>query len=145
MFAAVILAVGIAADPAPATPREALRPFNLFVGSWKGTGYPDGTREERANGFWQEKVSWEWLFKKDDVALVGTVAGVAVVVEDVLEQRRLLSLHHSTSITQRGRRATSATRRRTPHRPSDAPRAPGGSPAPRVRSGYASMASRSML
>jgi hypothetical protein len=70
MSALVLLAFCSAADPSP---KDALQPFNLFVGSWKATGYPDGTKEERANGFWQEKISWEWLFKKDDVALVGTV------------------------------------------------------------------------
>jgi hypothetical protein len=72
-MAFLLLAAAFAAEPEPKSAKDALQPFNLFVGSWKGTGYPDGTREERANGFWQETVAWEWLFKKDDVAVVGTV------------------------------------------------------------------------
>jgi len=73
MSAFLLLAALAAADPEPKSAKDALQPFNLFVGSWKGTGYPDGTKEERASGFWQETVAWEWLFKKDDVAVVGTV------------------------------------------------------------------------
>jgi hypothetical protein len=68
----LLIAAALAAEPEPKSAKDALQPFNLFVGSWKGTGNPDGTREERA-GFWQETVAWEWLFKKDDVAVVGTV------------------------------------------------------------------------
>jgi hypothetical protein len=69
----LLLAALAAAEPEPKSAKDALQPFNLFVGSWKGTGYPDGTKEERANGFWQETIAWEWQFKKDDVAVVGTV------------------------------------------------------------------------
>lgn len=69
----LLLAALAAADPEPKTAKDALQPFNLFVGSWKGTGYPDGSKEDRANGFWQETIAWEWQFKKDDVAVVGTV------------------------------------------------------------------------
>src|SRR5579883_1467539 len=73
MHSFLFLAAVAAADPGPTSPKDALQPFNLFVGSWKGTGYPDGTRDERANGFWQETIAWEWQFKKDDAALVATV------------------------------------------------------------------------
>ena len=54
-----------AADPAPekpATAKDGLKPFQGLVGTWKGTGYPDGTREERDKGHWTA------------VAFVGAVA-----------------------------------------------------------------------
>jgi hypothetical protein len=55
---------------APAkTPKEALRAFNDLIGSWKGTGIPYGSFEERQKGFWQEKVSWVWRFKGKEVWL----------------------------------------------------------------------------
>src|SRR5438552_14760334 len=46
--------------------KEALKPFNDLVGSWKGTGEPEGTRAEKRDGFWLEKIAWEWQFKGDD-------------------------------------------------------------------------------
>ncbi len=59
------------ADPAPMTAKEALKPFNLFVGTWKGTGIPD-TGSGKAKEFWSESVAWEWHFKGDDVWLTAT-------------------------------------------------------------------------
>lgn len=56
------------ADP---TPKDALKPFNLLVGSWKGTGYPDGSKD-RAKDFWTETISWEWQFRGQDGWLVAT-------------------------------------------------------------------------
>jgi YHS domain len=61
-----------AADPAPTTAREALKPFNLFVGKWKGTGVPDGPGGAKAKEFWTETVEWTWQFKGDDAWLVAT-------------------------------------------------------------------------
>ncbi|MDB5313187.1 MAG: hypothetical protein JWO38_7389 [Gemmataceae bacterium] len=58
--------------PKPTSPKEGLRPFNLLVGSWKGTGYPEGTREERAAGLWTETITWSWQFKGDDAWLAAT-------------------------------------------------------------------------
>ncbi|HXD88256.1 MAG TPA: YHS domain-containing protein [Urbifossiella sp.] len=58
----------------PATPREALKPFNVLVGSWKGTGMPEGTREQRAAGLWTETVGWGWQFDKDDAWLTASFA-----------------------------------------------------------------------
>jgi YHS domain-containing protein len=50
-------------DAQPAlTPKEALQPFNVLVGSWKGSGAPEGTREERAAGAWEERMTWVWKF-----------------------------------------------------------------------------------
>lgn len=61
------------ADPAkPATAKDALQPFNVLVGSWKGTGAPEGTREERAAGAWEETDAWEWKFKDQDAWLAVT-------------------------------------------------------------------------
>jgi YHS domain-containing protein len=62
-----------AGDPPKAkSAREALKPFNLLVGSWKGTGTPDGSTEERQKGHWTETVTWEWQFKGDDAWLTVT-------------------------------------------------------------------------
>lgn len=51
------------------SPRESLKPLNILVGSWKGTGTPEGTPEERQKGHWVETVSCEWQFKGDDAWL----------------------------------------------------------------------------
>jgi YHS domain-containing protein len=66
-----LLAVGVAcADPPKEKPaREALKPLNVLVGSWKGTGTPEGTPQERQKGHWQETVAWEWQFKDADAWL----------------------------------------------------------------------------
>lgn len=70
MAAVVLLVLAIAAPES--SPRDALKPLNPLVGSWKATGTPDGTREERANGFWVETISWGWQIKGDDARLVAT-------------------------------------------------------------------------
>jgi hypothetical protein len=74
MLRAALLAplLFVAADPPKgekADPRAALQPFNVLVGSWKGTGTPEGTREEKQAGFWTEKITWEWQFKGGDACL----------------------------------------------------------------------------
>ncbi len=48
--------------PAGLTEKEALQPFNVLVGSWKGSGTPSGTREQRAAGAWEERITWGWKF-----------------------------------------------------------------------------------
>ncbi len=68
----VLAALVPGADPAPATAREALKPFNLFVGKWKGTGVPDGVGGAKAKEFWTETVEWTWQFKGDDAWLTAT-------------------------------------------------------------------------
>jgi len=55
--------------PAKRSPKEALQAFNDLIGSWRATGTPYGTREERDRGFWQEKIAWQWRFKGKDVSL----------------------------------------------------------------------------
>jgi hypothetical protein len=58
--------------PKPVAPRDALQPLNVLIGSWKGTGLPEGTREERAAGAWEETIGWEWKFKGQDAWLAVT-------------------------------------------------------------------------
>ncbi len=58
LFAAVVRGD----EPAKLDPREALKPFQGLVAPWKGTGVPEGTREEKQKGFWTELVSWQWQF-----------------------------------------------------------------------------------
>jgi hypothetical protein len=60
---------GAADAPAPKSPREALRAFNDLIGSWRGTGTPEGTREEKQRGFWTEALEWSWQFKEKDAWL----------------------------------------------------------------------------
>jgi hypothetical protein len=64
----VFLCCGSQADDKPAQPtsREALRALNDLIGSWRGTGIPEGTRDEKQKGFWTETVKWDWQFKDDD-------------------------------------------------------------------------------
>jgi ribosomal protein L24E len=69
---AIVLLVGsllVAGEPAKIDQRKALQPFNSFIAPWKGTGVPDGTREEKQAGFWTEMVTWQWQFEKDDAWL----------------------------------------------------------------------------
>lgn len=49
--------------------RKAFKPFNHLVGTWKATGTPEGTREEKQRGFWTESLTWAWAFKGDDAWL----------------------------------------------------------------------------
>jgi hypothetical protein len=59
--------------PAPKKPLEALQAFNELIGEWRGTGQPEGTREEKQRGFWTESLRWRWQFKGDDAWLVAAV------------------------------------------------------------------------
>ncbi len=74
----LVIAVGPAALPADApvkrTAKEALQPFNVLIGPWRGTGVPSGTRAEQQRGFWSETFSWEWQFKGSDAWLKLAVA-----------------------------------------------------------------------
>jgi hypothetical protein len=49
--------------------KEALQPLQGLIGSWKGRGTPEGTREERTAGAWEEKITWEWKFQDADAWL----------------------------------------------------------------------------
>ena len=70
---AFIATIAIASDDAPKrTPKEALHAFNDLIGSWRGSGEPNGTRDEKQKGFWQETIAWQWQFKGDDAWLQAT-------------------------------------------------------------------------
>ncbi|HJT78651.1 MAG TPA: YHS domain-containing protein [Gemmataceae bacterium] len=59
-----------AADqPARRTPRQALQAFNDLIGSWRATGEPEGTFQDKQRGFWTESLAWAWRFKGDDAWL----------------------------------------------------------------------------
>src|SRR5262245_59151074 len=51
------------ADKAKQKPADGLRALNDLIGSWRATGTPEGTREEKQRGFWTETISWSWQFK----------------------------------------------------------------------------------
>src|SRR5947209_17677686 len=72
IVALVIPALALAGEPAKISPRAALQPFQSLIGTWKGTGVPEGSREERQNGFWTETTEWAWQFKGDDGWLKAT-------------------------------------------------------------------------
>jgi YHS domain len=66
----VAVSAGAAADqPGKRSPRQALQAFNELIGSWRGTGQPEGTLQEKQRGFWTEEQKWEWQFKADDAWL----------------------------------------------------------------------------
>lgn len=58
-----------AADQTAKGAKEALQAFNDMIGPWRATGTPEGTRDEKQKGFWQESISWEWSFKGKDAYL----------------------------------------------------------------------------
>jgi len=49
-------------QPAGRSPKEALQAFNDLIGTWRGTGTPEKTRD-RQKGFWTESLLWSWRFK----------------------------------------------------------------------------------
>jgi hypothetical protein len=62
-FAIVLVQAGLAVPPAAIAPRDGLAPLNVLIGSWRGSGTPEGTKEERAAGAWSETIEWVWQFK----------------------------------------------------------------------------------
>lgn len=56
----------------PKTAKDALQPFNVLVGSWRGSGAPEGTKDEREAGAWAETTAWVWQFKEADAWLAVT-------------------------------------------------------------------------
>jgi len=67
---AVLTPAGFAADkPAQRTAREALKPFNDLIGTWKAIGQPEGKLEDKRKGLWEESINWEWQFKDNDAWL----------------------------------------------------------------------------
>jgi hypothetical protein len=68
--ALLILAI-VASPPTPnSDPRVGLQSLNGLIGTWKGTGYPEGvSKDERAVGMWTETITWGWTFKGQDAWL----------------------------------------------------------------------------
>ncbi len=55
-----VLAASVLGDgPKDKSARDALKPLNIWFGSWKATGSPEGTAEEKQKGHWQETIAWE--------------------------------------------------------------------------------------
>jgi hypothetical protein len=55
--------------PVRRTAREALRPFNHLVGTWRALGTPEGRLQDKQKGLWEETIRWEWQFKDADAWL----------------------------------------------------------------------------
>jgi len=74
MYAAVptlLTTLLLAGADGPKTAKDALQPFNVLVGSWRGSGAPEGTKDERAAGAWSQTDEWVWRFKDQDAWLAG--------------------------------------------------------------------------
>jgi hypothetical protein len=69
LLAVCFLSTQAKAEPPKKSAKEALQVFHDLIGSWKGTGTPQGTKEERDRGFWQEVITWQWRFKDKDAWL----------------------------------------------------------------------------
>lgn len=68
-----VSAAALAQTPAqtPArTPKQALQEIGVLVGSWRGTGEPSGSIEDRRKNFWVESLAVEWKFKGTDAWMV---------------------------------------------------------------------------
>jgi hypothetical protein len=72
LLSAVSTAALAEGEQARRTPKKALQAFNDLIGSWRATNVPTGNRAEDQKNFHQEKVSWEWRFKGNDVCLSAT-------------------------------------------------------------------------
>ena len=59
-------------SPKAVSPKDALQPFNVLVGSWKGSGAPEGTKDERAAGAWTETIEWAWKYVLPVIVCVST-------------------------------------------------------------------------
>jgi hypothetical protein len=55
--------------PAKRSPRDALKPFNELIGSWRAIGTPEGSLQVKQKGLWQETMRWVWEFKGNDAWL----------------------------------------------------------------------------
>ncbi len=59
----------------PKSAKEALAPFNDFVGAWLAKGEPEsGSAADKQKGVWKETLSWSWKFKPD-VSVVFDIKG----------------------------------------------------------------------
>lgn len=72
IFACWIAMLVVVADSPPEqkpSPVQALQPFNDLIGSWRATGEPEGSAQDKQRGFWKETISWSWKFKGNDAWL----------------------------------------------------------------------------
>jgi YHS domain-containing protein len=69
LLTSLAFVLSLSAADNPPSARQALKPFNVLVGSWKGTGQPEGTRRDKQAGFWTETIDWSWRFKGEDAWL----------------------------------------------------------------------------
>ena len=69
LLLAFLAQAAFTADPPKRTPREALKPFNDLIGSWKAIGKPEGTVAQKQKGLWEETFRWEWQFKDNQAWL----------------------------------------------------------------------------
>jgi hypothetical protein len=65
--------VAARSDEAKRTPRQALKALQDLIGSWRCTGTPSGTAEQKRKGFWLESIEWQWQFKGKDAWLRGDI------------------------------------------------------------------------
>jgi hypothetical protein len=65
----LLVPAALADAPPKRTPRQALHPFNELIGTWRALGTPEGNREVKQKGLWNETIQWEWRFKGDDAWL----------------------------------------------------------------------------
>jgi hypothetical protein len=83
LFAAFAVLAGD--PPGKRSPREALQPFGDLIGTWRGTGMPKGKADK--SGFWNEKLDWQWQFKKDDAWLKVSFENAKTFTEGELHYR----------------------------------------------------------
>ncbi|MFN4259951.1 MAG: YHS domain-containing protein [Gemmataceae bacterium] len=57
----------------PRSALAALQPFHDLIGSWRGTGVPEGPGADKQRDFWSETHAWEWRFQGDDAWLTVSV------------------------------------------------------------------------
>lgn len=69
LFFLALAGLALAADAAKKSPREALKPFNELIGSWRAIGTPEGSLQVKQKGAWNETIMWEWQFKGNDAWL----------------------------------------------------------------------------
>lgn len=61
-----LITAGTLAQTPQRTAKEGLQDIGVLVGTWRGTGEPAGTLDERRKNFWVETFSCEWKFKGTD-------------------------------------------------------------------------------
>lgn len=55
--------------------REALKPLNGLVGTWKGTAQPQDREAKRKRQFWKEESTWVWVLTQQKTGLAWEVKG----------------------------------------------------------------------